>query len=382
MTSSRTHLLVIISALGATGLSSSAYAEGQAQAAQIAYSSVSGCPSESDFLSRVQARGGSLSTPRDPGLRRFEVQASAEQGRFVGTLRIVRESSNSNSRRVEGTTCSEVVDALAIVAAIELGKSSESAVPQQGDPSTPKDAEQSTPNDAPATVQAAQRESVAAPRPSPQSQGPDTKRQGLSGSSLRRVDQMTIEGGTLHFDKARAYNLTAGAEFGWIPNQVVPRLDLSTTVANFVTPPNAKSLLFGPVLQAHWNWYGPTTNSGSAYDTRLIGMSAGISPCAAFTYDSRGFTAMLCGNFTAGLLWHKTTDKVSRQGTWTETSMATAGAALEGQYNLGSLFQLTARMGFDSHFGRVAPTDPQNRELFRAGIISGYALGGLGIHFD
>lgn len=86
------------------------------------------CPSQESFEAAVLARTplarfGESSQAR----RRFAIDASAADGRFTASLQVASRDGSVADRHVEGDTCTEVIDALALVTALAIDPNARTA---------------------------------------------------------------------------------------------------------------------------------------------------------------------------------------------------------------------------------------------------------------
>ena len=100
-------------------------------------------------------------------------------------------------REVHGTSCQEVVAALAVVSALALRG--------EGEPE-------------PAARAVSPRAPPRAPPQAPPAKAAETRLQTMVGYRAREVP---VSAGTLTFDRARAFNLYAGAQLGLLPSTFV-----------------------------------------------------------------------------------------------------------------------------------------------------------------
>ncbi|HEY1533291.1 MAG TPA: hypothetical protein VGF76_04720, partial [Polyangiaceae bacterium] len=178
-----------------------------ADAVQLAYAVPDGCPSEADFRAAVTERGGRFDGVSAPGSARgLRVSIDRDEHGFRGSLQSSIAESSSAVREVHGSSCQEVVDALAVVSALAL----------RGEDQPPP-AAAAKPTPAPAVTQPP----AAAPAL------PVEPEHYLRASGSIGKERMQVSAGTLSFDKARAVSVLAGGEVGLLPGKVVPRLDLS-----------------------------------------------------------------------------------------------------------------------------------------------------------
>jgi hypothetical protein len=122
--SARGRLRPLWGALVATAIGAPAHAEGPnaLEGTTVVYDAPAGCPSQSDFESRLRARGGnrgaSASTP--PPLSRVEARIRAKGKRAQGVVVITDAAGVATTRRIVAASCTEAVDALALIVALTL----------------------------------------------------------------------------------------------------------------------------------------------------------------------------------------------------------------------------------------------------------------------
>jgi len=353
---------------------------------QLAYAAPDGCPSESDFRAAVTERGGRFDEASAPGSARgLRVSIVRDDPGFHGSLQSSIAESSSAVREVHGASCQEVVDALAVVSALAL----------RGEDQPPSPAAAAKPIPAPAVPQPP----AAAPAP------PVEPEHHLRASGVIGKQRMQVSAGTLSFDKARALSVFAGGEVGLLPGKVVPRLDLSIDVANFVTTPNGKSFLDGIVTRVRLSYLGKATQSFhssnvAAVDSHLVassldnsatvqGASFGMALCWSPTYDTRGFVALFCVEYGAGVLQLRekgasldgTTSSDFPDDRTKTAGFGTAGVGFEGRYNLGSLFHVALKVGADAVVNTISAERSDGSQIFHSSNIVGYGMLGLGLHF-
>ena len=349
---------------------------------QLVYAVPDGCPSESDFRAAVTERGGRFDGASAPGSARgLRVSIVRDEPGFRGSLQSSIAESSSAVREVHGASCQEVVDALAVVSALAL----------RGEDQPPP-AATAKPVPAPAVTQPP----AAAPAP------PVEPEHYLRASGSISKQRMQVSAGTLSFDKARALSVFAGGEVGLLPGKVVPRLDLSIDVANFVTTPNGKSFLDGILTRVRLSYLGKATQSFHGTDSSVAspvyassldssatvqGVSFGMALCWSPTYDTRGFVALFCVEYGAGVLQIRekgtslTPTYVQPDDRTKTAGFGTAGVGFEGRYNLGSLFHVALKVGADAVVNTVSAERSDGSQIFHSSNIVGYGMLGLGLHF-
>jgi hypothetical protein len=92
----------------------------------LQYQAPESCPDEAAFLSKIRTRVAVRKVPGDDSTKRFTVTISALGTRVVGTITSIAGQGEPSARAISGPGCAEVVDALALVAAMDLHPESES----------------------------------------------------------------------------------------------------------------------------------------------------------------------------------------------------------------------------------------------------------------
>src|SRR5262245_46096516 len=88
--------------------------------ARLRYDVAGGCPAEQDFLLGVVARGGRLDRLVAAAPQTLAVSVARGKAGFRGQLELEADGQAPKRREVEGSTCAEAVEALAVVAAMVL----------------------------------------------------------------------------------------------------------------------------------------------------------------------------------------------------------------------------------------------------------------------
>ena len=325
----------------------------------LRYEAPSGCPTQADFVTAVESRGGQF-TPkaRGEGARALVVSIRRQGSAFTGSLQVSRFDGVSGAREVQGATCQEVVDALAVVAAIDL-RPAQDATPAAVTPPKPE---------APAVVAA----------------GPTSKRvEGFNGRSTWGPDEVPVSAGTLHFKPLISFTLSGGVQLGPIPNLVLPRYDGVFRFANVVTTPDGRQRLNGPILRARAILLGPPFPSFQSGDTKVefgSGIALGLGACWSPHYDTKGLVLLGCGEFSYGQAGF-TTQK--SDGTRTPTGVVgfgTVGPAIDVEYNLGKRFHVGVQAGADVMIQATVRRDDGSR-IFDTTWWSVHGALGLGMHF-
>lgn len=347
-------------ALGCFGVISWSSRAEAADRVALAYDAAADCPAETDFRAAVESRGGHFDGLGAPGAARaLRVSILQEPAGYRGTLQTTNEDATSALREVRGATCREVVDALAVVSATALNpeqaqaKPSESAEPA---PAPPKALEP-------------------APTTSAFSQGPLRATKSLINA------QIPVEAGTLRFDYARAVTLFGGAQFGLVPHTVMPRYDLSFSGAPLVTTPGGKSYIHGAIPRFRLGYLGQGTYKSDDTNSEVRAVTFALGICWSPVYDTRGWVALLCAEYGAGLVNIKTRDAQGAEIQNKSKALGFAGLGFESQYNLGSLFHIGLKLGADFMVDSFSAERADGSRIFESSLFSGYGMLGVGIHF-
>jgi hypothetical protein len=161
---------------------------------------------------------------------------------------------------------------------------------------------------------------------------------------------------------------------------VLPRYDLTASLATFLVTPDEATHLLGPLLQVRWSFVGPGTHeAASGVETDVWGIHAGAASCFPFNYDTRGFTVLGCAEFMAEYMHLATTTPNGAREQ--DTGSGSAALALDARYAIGAGFHLGLRAGGRLRFGKLTARDEQDRILFESGMLGGFVTTGLGYAF-
>ena len=179
---------------------------------------------------------------------------------------------------------------------------------------------------------------------------------------------------------SRDIGALAGVSLGLMP-VAQPRYDLFLTNANFVTTPEGAQRIIGPVLQLRVGFLGPATTSDLDGRARGVGVNVGVAICQAPAYDSKGWIALVCSEFSGGALSFESTVPDGAGGTRVESrsaGFAQVGAAFQASYALGAGFELTGRFsgGVNLNQIRARADDVDSAKSSR-----GYLNAALGIGY-
>ena len=315
-------------------LTSVALAEG----ASLNYRAPLDCPGESDFVRAVAARGGQFAAGT-VSERRFQVTVTKEGSGYVGSFRVRRSQGDSAERAVHAPSCHEVVDALAVIAALALQASSAQA-------------EQAVPSPPPMAVALA----------------PQTVRD--EGAAPQRL----VLG--------PAFTVTAfgGLAFGLVPSTPMPRYELSVTWASLAREAN-RGRIVGPVMRLGLNLYGGVTHEMNGVSSKLGAQALAVGPCYAPVYDERGLVLLTCLDLTAGLMGASGTDRATGVAHSDSFGFGSVGVGLEAAYNIGRHFHIAFRAGANALVAPISVKGADGSELFRSSRYNGFASIGAGGHF-
>jgi hypothetical protein len=330
-----------------------------AQAQTLEYRASGGCATEADFIAAVAARGGHFSAlPADEAGRVLSVSIGVESGLFRGTLQERRGADASVARDVHGASCEEVVDALAIVAAIALR--SPSAAPSNAEPKSVSPATPPVP-----------------PRPPLHAAGakiwPVPFR---TGQKL-----VAVEAGTVRFGSVTNLTAFGGLAFGVVPGLTLPRLDITFSRANFVTLPGETSYLVGPILRLRSTLYPNVERRAGELTTSVGGQGIGVGPCYSPLYDAGGLELLFCLELGAEFFGLRTKNASGTTVQDKTTGRGTLGLGTELTYNLGRHVQIALKLGAEGATNPISAERADGGRIFESSQFSGYSMLGIGGHF-
>ncbi|HEY0466425.1 MAG TPA: hypothetical protein VGC79_19580, partial [Polyangiaceae bacterium] len=186
--------------------------------------------------------------------------------------------------------------------------------------------------------------------------------------------------GTLHLDYARALTAFAGAQFGMVPHTVMPRYDLSLGGASLITTPEGKSYMHGAIPRLHLGYLGQGTYTVDDATSQIQALSFALGLCWSPIYDTRGWVALLCGEYGAGVVNIRTKNTEGKEIQNKTTGLGFAGLGLETQYNLGSLFQLGFKLGAEFYVDSFSAERADGSRIFQSSQFAGYGMHGVGVH--
>lgn len=323
---------------------------------RLVYRAPAGCPSQEEFERAVSLRGARFDrVPADVAGAELHVALRADAGGFVGTLELAGLSPEPEAREVHAARCEEAVRGLAVITALVLHAEPSATSPAADEP-------------------------AATPLPStplPPTPLPPTRLKSIGQFEDEGVD---VEAGTVRFQRALNYTLSAGVEVGLIPGVMMPRYDLTLSRANVVALPGGDRYLVGGWLpRVRWTVLGGSSYRTGDASVDMLGLKAAFDGCSSFVYDPGGLVMLLCGEIGAGAMRMITKDAAGAR----ERIVGIGGGGLEltAQYEIGSVFHVDARIGGDMTFPGIRAERADGSEIFSASLWSAHALVGLGLHF-
>jgi hypothetical protein len=313
----------------------------------LAYDAPAGCPSASEFVAAVSARGADFDAARTtPVAQVMVVSISRAQDGFAGAFQVRNEREATNKREIRGASCREVADALAVVTAIALerGAGDSGDAPAVPSPSLAAAASQPTP--------------ASTPAPPP----PSTVRL-RAHTRWRPPVSVTVPAGTVRFDMGGNIGVYAGATVGLIPSLVLPQYEFSVVLAPFVTTPDGEQRIHGVILKMDGGIWGPATYRAGDTKTDLWGLYVDWNLCLSPTYDTQGLMALFCLGGGGGAL---TMDTSAPGMSTAEQIVGFAQAQLSGglQYYLGAGFHVGAQLRGGVEIGQIAAERADGSRVF------------------
>jgi hypothetical protein len=338
---------------------------------QLEYTAPAGCPTQAEFVAFVANRGGDFAHPGPKTkARAMVVTLRREADEHAGSLELRADDLASDARQLRAANCTEVAEALAVVAAIALRGSDEAAATVDAQPA---------PSAVPAVPTPVQPAPAAAATSAPSPRASNETR-------LRTIgwwgnDQLSVTAGPLQVKRSLAATLSGGVVLGAIPGVVLPRYDLTLTRANFITTPQHESYLIGSVFGVRWSYFGDGAQHSGSYVTHLNGFKAGALGCASLTYDTTGFVALFCSGFMVGLMHLDTHDTAGDYQKIQDIGFGAASMELNGRYNFGKYVHLGLLVGGDFWVGKLAAARADGSELFHSRLFNANLQLGLGVNF-
>jgi hypothetical protein len=331
---------------------------------KLGYDAPPECPSESEFVEAVRARGADLDAPRAARVPQVMVVSIVRaQGGFAGGFQVRYDGEATNKRQVHGADCRDVADALAVVTAIALQGGSGDAGEVPVAPAPP-----------PSAAADAQPSSAAAP-PEP----PPPSLRLRARTRWRPPTSVTVPAGTVRFDMGGSIGVYAGATVGLIPSLVLPQYEFSTVVAPFVTTPDGAQRIDGVILKMDGGIWGPATYKAGDTKTDIWGLYLDWNLCLTPTYDTEGLVVLFCFGGGGGAL---TLDTSAGMSTAEQIVGFVRGEVSGGlQYYLGAGLHVGAQLRGGVEVGQIAAERADGSRVFSSSPTgSAEVLLGVGFH--
>lgn len=377
-------------------------AVGAQSAVQVELIAPAGCPQTAELEAAIAARGARLDQAGSVQALRAQIDTGGDG--FDGRLWVISAGDADPAvRQVQGASCREVVDALAVVAAITLSQSQPESVPEAPpasreappttDPAPARDAPSAVPPPG-ATAAPAAGEGGAKADGGAAKGGPAPPPGGLLLGPFEQHRKLQVEAGEVSLERTYDMTLLGGAALGVLPGQAVPRLDFINLSTTLLSTPGAAARTFiaAPLLLGRVSMLGPATFTGPAGAADLFAMSTGVGGCLSPYLDRAGVTWLLCGEFGFGVATTQVQDASGNALASTTRAFGSIGASTLFQIALGSRVHLSLRIGMDSMTQAFSATGADGRKIFQSARflsadgfdgygISGYVQLGLGVHF-
>ena len=328
----------------------------------LTYSATDDCPSEDTFLRSVESRGGFIEQTSAVAVA-IDIRRQVEG--WVGRLELRAHTTGDSAstptmREVRGKNCEEVSSALAIVTALAFG---EGGAARQEERAAAEDAPPPPPE---------------APKPEPSVERPRK----LNGHSDLSRDVIDVEAGRLRLDPQLAWTAFYGVSAGQIPSMMAQNLDISFHFADFVTLPDGRQRVVGPILWLRLGISAPGSNHRSGdVSTFVDAQSAALGVCLSPHYNTHGLVLLGCLESGVNFMGLKTTAADGSTVQSKTVGYGTAGPLLSAEYNLGAWLHVAAKFGVNAILGQASAERADGSAIFHSRSWSlGGALG-VGAHF-
>jgi hypothetical protein len=334
---------------------------------QLEYTAPAGCPTQTEFVQLVAGRGGDFAHPgAGTHARAMVVTLRRDANEHAGQLQLRLGDETSDARQLRAATCAAVAEGLAVVAAIALRGSEDGAAPVP--PTSPAAAE-------PVVPATAERAPVAPVAPVA---ARDSR---LRSLGLWRSEEVPVTAGPLRVEHEFSARLSGGVTLGVIPGVVLPRYDLSLTRTNFITTPEQNGFLIGNVFGVRWSFLGDATRRNGDYSTEISGFKAGVTSCTPLHFDTDGFVALFCANFSVGMMALETKHDTSDYEQTKLVGLGTASIELDARYNFGKHFHVGLMTGGEFWVSKLTAERADGSELFHSRLFNANVQLGLGLSF-
>ncbi len=333
-----------------------------AAGSSLTYNATDGCPDEATFLHAVESRGGFMD---QTSALAVSIDVRRQDPGFVGRLALRSHAAGDSAspptlREVRGKSCEEVGNALAIVTALAFGGSGDARPREPG-------------------------AAGEAPLPAPETAPPGPaveRRPTLNGHSALSHDVIDVEAGRLRLDPQLVWTAFYGVSGGQIPKVVAQNLDLSFHLADFVTLPDGRQRVVGPIVWVRIGVSAPGSNRRSGdLSTSVDTQSAALGVCLSPHYNTHGLVLLGCLESGVSVIGLKTT---AADGTTVQSKSigyGTVGPLLVAEYNLGSWLHVAAKVGIHDILGEASAERADGSELFHSRSWSLVGALGVGVHF-
>ncbi len=332
---------------------------GHAEPAQgLDYQAPPACPDRASFVAAVAKRGGDFTATAQS----FYVRIRASEQGFGGSLSVRSADVTSGAREVKGTSCEEVVEALAVVTAIALNEKTTVASPTE-----------------PASVAPVGAPSVADAGPAPQPPRVVRPPPLHAVTTLGRKN-IAVQAGNVRLDYRFEIAGFGGAVLGLIPGEVMPRIDVTAARANFVTLPNGETHLLGTIARFRWSLLLNQSFLKGDTALELGGQQLGVGLCSSPYYHEDGLVLLGCAELAVGLMQLKIREPGLAERSQT-TGFGQFGLNAEASYHFGRHFLLAAKLGIDAPVTRLEVDRADGSQIFQSSVVMGSGMLGLGGSF-
>jgi hypothetical protein len=331
----------------------------------VAYAAEKGCPTGAAFAAAVERRGRRVLVVDRDSPSTIRISIEAEPGGYKGTLRT--GSLEGGKREVRGATCTDVLDALAVVTVGML---------RPPEPIPTSEATSEPPPSKVATGTPEQATTASTPPVWLPTESPPV------GSVSATPDAVRVEAGTLRFDANNAMSVFGGVTTGIVPSVALPRFDFQWSRTNLVTAPDGHRYRVFPTVRLHGTLFANGAPYRSRYGTtEANGIGGGVDLCDPLYYDPAGLQLQLCAEIMIGYFGVVTTNQQGVAGPIREAGVGTAGFGLDLAYNMGRHFHLGLEVGAAAVLGPLTALAPDGSQIFRSSLFSLHGLVGAGGQF-
>jgi hypothetical protein len=190
-----------------------------------------------------------------------------------------------------------------------------------------------------------------------------------------------VEAGTIRFEPAASVTTFGGVALGVIPSVVMPRFDLTLQRANFITMPDGKSYMVGPVWRFRGSFLGEGTYHSPGFATNVTGQAVSLSPCYSPVYDAGGLELLFCLEVAVELVNTQTKNASGVTTQSKNTGLGTIGFGTEATYAIGRHVQFALKLGADAATNPITAERPDGSQIFQSSWLSGYGMLGFGAHW-